>query len=56
MVRKVEGTKELLNETVIAISNVLKKKYGSYWNFEIDVDQDADPLKNFELRVKVYKR
>jgi len=44
-----------VNETINEIAKILQKKYGKYWNFEIDF-VEGDPERNYTLRVKVYRR
>lgn len=43
-------------EVVEGFAKILRKVYGSYWNFEIDFVKGGDVKKNYQLRVKVYKR
>jgi len=40
---------------VLGIATVLKKAFGSTWNFEINLES-GDVTRNFTLSVKVYKR
>jgi len=42
-------------EVVLGIATVLKKAFGSSWNFEINLES-GDVTRNFTLSVKIYKR
>ncbi len=56
MVQKVEGTTEKYNSLIEEIIKSLKKTYGSYWNFTIDLQPDSDIKKKFSVIISVSKK